>query len=176
MESNGGEELDSVHRAGERGQRREDEEEEEARSKGARRGSDEERPPAGKVEEARRLMLERGAGKRGEEGAREEDRPLDEVDEEGERPRPAHSRGVTCGSGSRLVGDGAAWFPPIAGATLGRKKKGKKGKRKKGMPIPKRRRRWKERRERGEARKGGRQERARVSSWSSVPWTTPPEG
>ena len=116
----------------------------------------------------------RGSGQ--EEGAREEDRPLDEVDEEGERPRPAHSRGVTCGSGSRLVEDGAAWFPPIAGATLGRKKKGKKVKRKKGMPIPKRRRRWKERRERGEARKGGRQERARVSSWSSVPWTTPPEG
>lgn len=59
MESNGGEELDSVHRAGERGQRREDEEEEEeARSKGARRGSDEERPPAGKVEEARRLVVE----------------------------------------------------------------------------------------------------------------------
>lgn len=59
MESNGGEELDSVHRAGERGQRREDEEEEEeARSKGARRGSDEERPPAGKVEEERRLVVE----------------------------------------------------------------------------------------------------------------------
>lgn len=58
MESNGGEELDSVHRAGERGQRREDEEEEEARSKGARCGSDEERPPAGKVEEARRLVVE----------------------------------------------------------------------------------------------------------------------
>lgn len=58
MESNGGEELDSVHRAGERGQRREDEEEEEARSKGARRGSDEERPPAEKVEEARRLVVE----------------------------------------------------------------------------------------------------------------------
>lgn len=61
MESNGGEELDSVHRAGERGQRREDEEEEEeeeARSKGARRRSDEERPPAGKVEEARRLVVE----------------------------------------------------------------------------------------------------------------------
>lgn len=61
----------------------------------AARESDEEGSPVGKVEEARRLAVEgagddrsgqegRGGGGQ-EEGAREEDRPLDvEVDEEGE--------------------------------------------------------------------------------------------